>query len=131
MGRRSSGLVPGSQRAFLRERWSQPGIQGIPDRAIAVDTAKRMNDDLAAQVLAGHPNRFAGFAAAALQGVRAAGDELERAVSQLGFKGAMINGYSNIGDMDTAQYLDKPPVWDFWARVDALDVPVYLHRVFG
>src|SRR5947208_7387949 len=53
---------------------------------------------------AAHPNRFAGFAAAALQGVRAAGDKLERAVSQLGFKGAMINGYSNIGDMDTAQY---------------------------
>ena len=50
-----------------------------------------------------------------LQDVRAAGDELERAVSQLGFKGAMINGYSNIGDMDTAQYLDEPPVWDFWA----------------
>ena len=90
-----------------------------------------MNDDLAAQVLAAHPNRFAGFAAVALQDVRAAGDELERAVSQLGFKGAMINGYSNIGDMDTAQYLDEPPVWNFWARVEALDVPVYLHRVFG
>src|SRR5262249_49849032 len=68
-------LVPGSQRAFLRERWSQPCIQGIPDRAIAVDTAKRMNDDLAEQVLAAHPNRFAGFAAVALQDVRAAGDE--------------------------------------------------------
>ena len=85
-----------------------------------------MNDDLAEQVLAAHPNRFAGFATVALQDVRAAGDELERAVSQLGFKGAMINGYSNIGDMDTAQYLDEP-VWDFWARVKA----VYLHRVFG
>ena len=82
-----------------------------------------MNDDLAEQVLAAHPNRFAGFAAVALQDVRAAGDELERAVSQL--------GHSNIGDMDTAQYLDEPPVWDFWARVEALDVPVYLHRVFG
>ena len=68
----------------------------------------------ATQAPAAHPNRFAGFAAVALQDVRAAGDELERAVSQLGFKGAMINGYSNIGDMDTAQYLDEPPVWDFW-----------------
>src|SRR5215469_620848 len=25
---------------------TQPGVQGIPDRAIAIDTAKRMNDDL-------------------------------------------------------------------------------------
>jgi gamma-resorcylate decarboxylase len=106
---------------------TQPGIQGIPDRAIAVQTAKRMNDDLAEQVLAAHPNRFAGFAAVALQDVRAAGDELERAVSKLGFKGAMINGYSNIGDMETAQYLDEPPVWDFWARVETLDVPIYVH----
>jgi predicted TIM-barrel fold metal-dependent hydrolase len=106
---------------------TQPGIQGIPDCAVAVETAKRMNDDLAEQFLAAHPNRFAAFAAVALQDVRAAGDELERAVSKLGFKGAMINGYSNIGDMDTAQYLDEQPVWDFWARVEALDVPIYLH----
>ena len=48
-------------------------------------------------------------------------------LTQLGFKGALINGYSNIGDMDTAQYLDEPPVWDFWARVEALGLPVYLH----
>ena len=103
---------------------TQPGIQGIPDRAIAVDTAKRMNDELAKQFLAPHPNRFAGFAAVALQDVRAARDELERAVSQLGFKRVMINGYTNIGGMDTAQYLDEPPVWDFWARMETLSVPV-------
>jgi 2,3-dihydroxybenzoate decarboxylase len=106
---------------------TQPGIQGIPDRKIAVETAKRMNDDPAEHFLAAHPNRFAAFAAVALQDVRAAADELERAVSKLGFKGALINGYSNIGDMNTAQYLDEPPVWDFWARVEALDVPIYLH----
>lgn len=73
---------------------TQPGIQGIPDRTVAVETAKRMNDDLAEQFLAAHPNQFAAFAAVALQDVRAAGDELERAISKLGFKGAMINGYS-------------------------------------
>jgi gamma-resorcylate decarboxylase len=105
---------------------TQPGIQGIPDRKIAVETAKRMNDELA-EILAAHPDRFAGFAAVALQDVRAACNELERAVSKLGFKGALINGYSNIGDMNTAQYLDEPPVWDFWARVEALSVPIYLH----
>jgi gamma-resorcylate decarboxylase len=105
---------------------TQPGIQGIPDRKIAIDTAKRMNDELALLVEA-HPKQFLGFAAVPLQDVRAAGDELERAVSKLGFKGALINGYSNIGDMNTAQYLDEAPVWDFWARVDALGVPVYLH----
>ena len=105
---------------------TQPGIQGIADHTIAVETAKKMNDDLA-QIVAANPKRYAGFAAVALQDVRAAGDELERAVKQLGFKGALINGYTNIGDANTAQYLDEQPVWDFWARVEALGVPVYLH----
>ena len=105
---------------------TQPGIQGIPDRKMAIDTAKRMNDELALMVEA-HPKQFLGFAAVPLQDVRAACDELDRCVSKLGFKGVLINGYSNIGDMNTAQYLDEAPVWDFWARVDALGVPVYLH----
>jgi gamma-resorcylate decarboxylase len=48
-------------------------------------------------------------------------------VTQLGFKGALINGYGNIGDEDHAQYLDEPQVWEFWERVESLDVPVYLH----
>jgi gamma-resorcylate decarboxylase len=105
---------------------TQPGIQGIPDRKIAIETAKRMNDELALIVEA-HPKQFLGFAAVPLQDVRAACDELDRCVSKLGFKGVLINGYSNIGDMNSAQYLDEAPVWDFWARVDALGVPVYLH----
>ena len=93
---------------------------------MAIDTAKRMNDELALMVEA-HPKQFMGFAALPLQDVRAACDELDRCISNLGFKGVLINGYSNIGDMNTAQYLDEAPVWDFWARVEALGVPVYLH----
>ena len=105
---------------------SQPGVQGIFERDTAVDTARRLNDELA-EVVAGHPRRFAGFAALPLQDPAAAGDELERAVKQLGFRGALVNGYSNVGDAQTAQYLDEPPVWEFWERVAALDVPIYLH----
>ncbi|WP_210679098.1 amidohydrolase family protein, partial [Pseudomonas chlororaphis] len=63
----------------------------------------------------------------ALQSPRAAADELERAVKDYGMVGALINGYTNIGNADTAQYLDEPPVWEFWERVAALNVPVYLH----
>ena len=105
---------------------SQPGVQGIFERDTAVDTARRLNDELA-EVVARHPRRFAGFAALPLQDPAAAGDELERGVKQLGFRGALVNGYSNIGDAQTAQYLDEPPVWGFWERVAALDVPIYLH----
>ena len=39
-----------------------PGIQGIPDAATAIKTAKMLNDRLTDLVRA-HPTRFAGFAA--------------------------------------------------------------------
>lgn len=106
---------------------TQPGIEGITDRVQAIELAKKMNDHLAEFFVANNPGRFYGFAAVPVQDPQAAGDELERAVKQLGFKGALINGYSNIGDENTAQYLDEPQVWEFWARVQELDVPVYLH----
>ena len=105
---------------------SQPGVQGIFERDKAVDAARRLNDELA-EVVGRHPRRFAGLAALPLQDPAAAGEELERAVRELGFRGALVNGYSNIGDAQTAQYLDEAPVWEFWERVSALAVPVYLH----
>ena len=41
---------------------------------------------------AAHPDRFAAFAALPTPDPKAAADELERAVTQLGFKGAMVHG---------------------------------------
>jgi gamma-resorcylate decarboxylase len=105
---------------------TQPGVQGIPDRTRAIEAASRLNDELA-EVVAKRPRRFAAFASVAIQDPARAGDELERAVKQLSFRGALVNGYSNIGDADTAQYLDEEAVWPFWERVAALNVPVYLH----
>src|SRR5713226_4943895 len=71
---------------------SQPGVQGIPERATAVDTARRVNDEMA-ELVSVHPRRFAAFATVAVQDPLAAGDELDRAVTQLGFKGALVNGF--------------------------------------
>jgi 2,3-dihydroxybenzoate decarboxylase len=106
---------------------TQPGIEGMTDTKLAVDTAKRMNDFAAEQLVAKHPDRLRAFAAVPLQDPEKAAEELERAVRDLGFVGALVNGYSNIGDDDTAQYLDEPQVEPFWAKVAELNVPVYLH----
>ena len=92
-----------------------PGIQGEFEPVHAVRLAKRVNDELAA-IVSQHPKRFGGFAAIPLQDPKAAADELERAVRQLGFKGALVNGYSNIGDENTAEYLDEPKFYPFWER---------------
>jgi 2,3-dihydroxybenzoate decarboxylase len=53
----------------------------------------------------------------------AAARELERCVRQLGFRGALINGHTNGVYLDDASYLP------FWATVQGLAVPVYLHPV--
>ncbi|OXJ30539.1 amidohydrolase [Burkholderia sp. HI2714] len=106
---------------------TSPGAQSILDRAQAIDFARRTNDEIAEHFTSRHAGRLHAFATVALQSPRDAADELERAVKTLGMKGALVNGYTNIGNADTAQYLDEAPVWEFWERVAQLDVPVYLH----
>ena len=96
----------------------------VPEQAIERSAAA--NDALAA-VVAAHPDRYVGLAALPLQDPAAAADELERCVRQLGFKGALANGYSSVGDLETAAYYDEPQYEPFWERVSALGVPFYLH----
>jgi predicted TIM-barrel fold metal-dependent hydrolase len=105
---------------------TQPGVEGITDKNKAIDTARRTNDHIAEFFVANNPGRFLGFATVPLQDPKAAAKELERAVTHLGFKGALINGYTNIGNENKAQYLDEAPVYECWERVDALDVPARL-----
>ena len=104
-----------------------PGVQGIPDGRRAAAAAREINDYLAGQVIAKHPDRYAGFATLALQDPAAAARELERCVTKLGFKGALINGYTNTADPASGEYLDEPKFWPFWEAAESLGVPIYLH----
>jgi len=103
-----------------------PGVQGITDAADAVAAARDVNDALAA-VVAVHPTRLAGFASIALQNPAAAAAELERCVNRLGFRGVMVNGYTNAGSAERGAYLDEPQFLPFWEAAAALGVPVYIH----
>src|SRR5438034_4362123 len=69
---------------------SIPGLQGV-DAATGVPLARRVNDRLH-ETVRSHPDRFAGFAVLPTADPQAAADELERTVTKLGFKGAMVNG---------------------------------------
>lgn len=102
------------------------GIQAIPDVSKATHTARLANDQLAEQI-AKNPKRFKGFAALPLQDPQAAAQELTRCVKDLGFCGALVNGYSQIGTADSVVFYDLPQYRDFWATVQQLDVPFYLH----
>jgi predicted TIM-barrel fold metal-dependent hydrolase len=102
------------------------GIQAIADRYKAQDTARTVNDFLAEQVRA-HPDRYVGMASLALHDPAEAVRELNRCVTKLGFKGVMINGYSQIDTDDNLLYLDNPRLTPLWEALTALDIPLYLH----
>ncbi len=78
-------------------------------------------NDLIAEKIAGHPNRFKAFAHLALTAPLAAADELERTVTTYGFLGAMVRGVTE--DL----FLDHPKFAPILARAEKLGVPIYLH----
>jgi 2,3-dihydroxybenzoate decarboxylase len=97
-----------------------PGVQEEADVARAIDLARRANDDLA-ETVHGTPNRFGGFATLATQDPDAAAAELERAVTELGLVGALINGHSQ------GRYLDDPAYLGLFGCAEAMEAPIYLH----
>ncbi len=103
-----------------------PGIQAIPNISLAIATAHQSNDYLAERI-AKYPKRLKGFAALPLQDPQAAAQELTRCVKELGFCGALVAGFSQIGEADSAVFYDLPQYRSFWATVQQLDVPFYLH----
>ena len=98
---------------------SNPGLQGV-DAATGVPLARRINDRLH-EAVKRHPTRFAAFAALPTADPKAAADELERTVTKLGFKGAMING------LTAGVFHDDQRFWPIWERAAALDAPIYIH----
>jgi 2,3-dihydroxybenzoate decarboxylase len=105
---------------------NSPAVQAVPDPQRANQIARRANDVLAEEI-SKRPDRFSGFAALPMQNPDLAICELERCVKQLGFKGALVNGFSQVGDSNTVVYYDLPQYWPFWQAVERLDVPFYLH----
>lgn len=96
-----------------------PGVDQL-DPAEAIKLAQNTND-LLADAVRRHPNRFAGFAALPSSAPNAAADELERMVDEHSFKGALIDGHIR------GRYLDDEFFWPILERAESLKVPLYLH----
>lgn len=58
-------------------------------------------------------------------------EALERCVKELGFVGALVNGFTQKDTPDIAIYYDIPEYREFWQAVSDLDVPFYLHPRMG
>jgi uncharacterized protein len=96
-----------------------PGVQNL-DAANAVSIAQQAND-LIAQTVRSHPDRFEGFATLPTSSPTLAARELDRAVCQLEMKGAMLFGRTR------SRNLDHPDFTVIYETAAALRVPLYIH----
>jgi predicted TIM-barrel fold metal-dependent hydrolase len=99
-----------------------PGTQKL-DADAARRMARQTNDRLAA-FIKGNPKRFSGLGLLPTPDPTAAADELERIVTRLDLKGAMVHGLTN------GKFLDEKQFWPIFDRAEALDVPLYIHPSF-
>lgn len=96
-----------------------PGLHNL-EPGPAVGAARRVND-LIAETCARHPDRFQGFAALPTPDADAAPRELERAVRDLGLKGALLCGRTR------ERHLDHPSMRPMLAKAAELGVPLFIH----
>jgi predicted TIM-barrel fold metal-dependent hydrolase len=96
-----------------------PGVE----QAEAADqiAVSRDANDVLADTVKKYPKRFGGFASLPIAAPDKAAEELDRAIKQLGFKGALINGHTR------GRYLDNAAFSPILERAEALNVPIYLH----
>ena len=96
-----------------------PGLHNLK-AAAAVDMSHRVNN-LIAETCARRPDRFQGFAALPTSDPQAAPRELERAVRELGLKGALLCGRTR------ERHLDHPELRPMLTKAAELGVPLFIH----
>ena len=96
-----------------------PGVQSF-DPSAAVALARLANDRLA-EIIRRRPARFAGLATVAPQDPAAAVAEIERAMTELGFNGVLINSYTG------NEYLDDPKFDPILGAIARHGAPLYIH----
>ena len=133
-GKRTTFTSP-KARFTPEERLKDMDAQGVDVQVVSIHTpffgyhldpargralARDVNDEIAAMVRR-WPQRFAGLATLPVQDVRAAIDELERAVTVLGLKGA---------ELDTAvngENWDEPKFLPLFKAAEALGAVLFFH----
>lgn len=94
------------------------------DAADALETA-RLSNDVLAERIAGHTDRFGGVTALSLKNVRESADEIERMASR-GFRAVLL--YPRV---DGEMKVDLPELDPVFAKASELGLPLFLHGSGG
>lgn len=101
--------------------WAKP--------ADALDLSRFLNDHIA-EVVRAHPGRFAGLATIPLQDPDLAVRELERAVRELGLRGAQIGTHVDANEFchgADCRNLDDRALDVVWRAAEGLDAAIFVH----
>lgn len=90
------------------------------EREVAAKICQVQNERLA-ELCGKHGDRFVAYATVALQYPELAADQLETGIKKYGLRGAAIGGSC------AGKELSDPAFHPFWAKVEALGVPVFIH----
>ena len=92
--------------------------------AVNVEFCKVYNEEFA-RLKKAYPGKFAPLATVPLQDGQAAADELDRAINVLGLHGVATS--TSLHDSN----LDNPNLEPFWAKLNELQVPWFIHPSFN
>jgi len=96
-----------------------PGVEREePDRGIRL---ARATNDAFSEIVTKYPERFAALATLPMQDPKAAVEELERAIGELGLRGAAI--FSNINNKP----LDSKEFWPIYEKASKMGIPLFIH----
>jgi predicted TIM-barrel fold metal-dependent hydrolase len=118
-GRRIAAMDSAGVDAQIVSHSSMPPLTGL-QAAQAIALARDANDQLG-EATKTHPGRLFGLALLPMSEPAAAADELERAVTKLGFVGGIVHGHTD------GRFLDDRRFDVVLERFEKLDVPLYLH----
>jgi aminocarboxymuconate-semialdehyde decarboxylase len=134
-GGRRIGFTSPKVRFTPEERLADMDAQGVDMQVLSIHTpffgyhlpgeegralAREVNDEIAGMVRR-WPQRFAGLATLPMQDVTAAIEELERAVTRLGLKGAELDT-----EVNGAQW-DEPTFLPFFKAAEAMGAVLFFH----
>ena len=141
-GKEWHGVKPGEERIGPRNSWTPEqriadmdslgvdahvvstgaGFYYYDRNAEMVAAMHRECNDEVHQMTMDYPDRFKGFAQIPMQNVKAAIDELERSVTQLGLVGAMID------DKVNGRTYDEPEFLPLWRAAEQMGALMFIHQ---
>ena len=103
------------QALSINQYWWYAAERDLAQRVV------QLHDESLSAWCQAHPDRFVALSSVALQFPDLAAAQLERAVRNLGLRGASIGGHV------LGQVPSTPKYDEFWAKAEELGVPVFMH----